>query len=509
MKFPFRRNQSAGPGYVGPGGPEGVGVAPPKRRRARQPLLRRLHSSEMGTGPILRTIITLGLPAAVAGSMQALYDLTDTIFVSKLGPDEISGTGLVGPILFCMFAIGQAVNMGIIILVSRHLGEKRPEEARQILNHGLAMGLVLGLVNTAVILFSLDWILARMGAHGGVLENARAFGQIAFAGVVFMQVGVAADGALRAQGNTVTPMKVGVTTNLLNVGLNWLLIYGLHMGVRGSATATLVARVVSSVVLVSRLWTGSSEIRPGKLIGTPLLDRLLISLSILWMGIPSSVGMLSMSMSMLFINGLLLSLNQHAVGVLRIAGSVEMTATVPVFALFSAVLPMCGYNLGARHYDRIRRIIWTAGWLGAGVMGTTGLIVFLFPAAFFGIFSKDAEMLPMGVHYLRIMMPAYPLIGATIMMSAGFQGLGKTWVAMLMQVWRNVILKVPFAFCFAAMWGVTGVWWSFPASTLASAALPLVWMWLLLRRLGTAQEEISHLPAEAPGEPAEEFVQEL
>jgi Na+-driven multidrug efflux pump len=177
-------------------------------------------------------------------------------------------------------------------------------------------------------------------------------------------------------------------------------------------------------------------------------------------------------------------MDPYAVGVLGIASRLEMFATVPVFGLFSAVLPMVGYNLGARQYGRIRSIIWTSAWLGAAVMGAGGLMLWLFPAFFFGIFTKDPQMLPIGVQYLRIMMPVYPLIGASIMMSAGFQGLGQSWIAMVMHIWRNLLTKLPFAWWFGAMWGLKGVWWSFPASTLASAGLVFAWMWWVLRGIG-------------------------
>ena len=447
--------------------------------------MRRIESHEMGVGPILPTIVTLGLPAAVGGTMQALYDMTDRLFVSWLGKDEISGVSLVMPIMFCMFAVAQAVNVGIATLVSRHLGEGRHDRARDVLNHGLMLSVVMGALLTLGLLGGMEPLLSAMGATGQMRTSAREFAQIIFAGIIMMQVGTAADGALRAQGNTVTPMKVGVATNVVNVVLNPVLIFGLHMGVRGSATATLISRTVMAVILVSRLWTKSSEVKPGAFLGTALRDRIRVIGRIYWMGIPASIGLLSMALSMVAINKLLINLSPHAVGVLGIAGSVEMAATVPIFALFSAVLPMVGYNLGARQYDRIKQIVVTSGWLGAGVMGAAGALIFAFPAFFFGIFSKDAEMLPMGVQYLRIMMPAYPLIGATIMMSAGFQGLGKSWIAMTMHILRNVVTKLPFAFWFATLWGVAGVWWSFPASTLATAYITFVWMWLVLRKLGT------------------------
>lgn len=462
------------------------------------PLIRRIESREMGTGRVLPTLVTIGLPAAIGGTMQSLYELTDRLFVSWLGTDEISGVSLILPVMFCVFATAQAVNVGIAALLSRHLGAGRPEDARRVLNHGLLMAGVVGAVMTLGLLIFLDPLLIAMGGGTEIVSHARDFARIIFIGVFFLHIGTAADGALRAQGNTVTPMKVGILTNVLNAILTPALIFGAGWGVQGSAAATLVARSIMAVVLVSRLWSGSSEVKPGGFRAIAFRERLRVIGGIYGMGLPASVGLLSMALSMVIINRLLVDMNPLAVGVLGIAGTVEMAATVPIFALFSSVLPMVGYNLGARQYDRIKQIIWTAGWLAAGIMGLAGLVIFVFPATFFGFFSKDPEMLPMGVEYFRIMMPAYPLIGASIMMSAGFQGLGKAWIAMIMHLWRNIVTKLPFALFFAALWGVTGVWWAFPASSLASAGFTIGWMALVLRGLGRDDEASPPSPPPAP-----------
>lgn len=468
-------------------------------------LLRRLDTHEMGTGPIVPTLLTLGLPAAVAGVMQSLFEMTDTLFVSWLGKDEISGVSLVGPVMFCVFAVAQATNVGIAALVSRRLGQKQPDEARQVLNHGLFMSALVGLLLWAFFYVGLEPILRRLGGEAQIVPYARQFGQIMFFGIPMMCLGTAADGALRAQGNTVTPMKIGVVTNIANAALNPVLIFWLGMGVRGSATATLITRSVMCIVLVASLWSKHCAVKPGGFRNVALRRRLRVIADMYWLGLPASVGMFAMSISMVLINKLLVAMDPYAVGVMGIAGRLEMFATVPVFALFSAVVPMVGFNLGARQFERCRQVIWSAAWLSAGVMGASGLVLFCFPSFWFGLFSKDPAMLPLGVEYLRIMMPVYPLIGASIMTSAGFQGLGKAWIAMVMHLWRNIITKLPFAYWFGALWGLGGVWWSFPASTLATAGFSLGWMWLVLRRLEPEPVCEGEVCVESP----EQFHQEL
>lgn len=459
-------------------------------------LLRRVEAHEMGTGPILPTLITIGLPAAAGGIFQSAFEMTDTLFVSWLGKDQISGVSLAGPLMFTAFAVAQAVNVGISALVSRNLGAGRRAEAQKVLTHGLVLSFVVGLLLTVFMLAFLEPILRSLGGDSQIVTHARQFSQIIILGIALMHLGTAADGALRAQGDTVTPMQVGIVTNIANAVLNYVFIFVLGMGVRGSATATLVTRSIMCVVLVSRLWHPRCQVKPGGFRGLALAQRARVVGDIYWIGVPASVGMLAMSVSLALINAMLARMDPYAVGVLGIAGRLEMFASVPVFGLFSAVVPMVGYNLGARQHHRIRQVTWAAAWLSAGIMGAGGLVLFLFPAFFFGIFTRDPDMLPLGVEYLRIMMPVYPLIGASIMMSAGFQGLGMSWIAMVMHLWRNILTKLPFAWWFGALWGLKGVWWSFPASTLASAGISFLWMAVVLRGLEGRDAEVALPPEE-------------
>ncbi len=483
-------------------------VEPPVQRRS---YLRRIESSEMGSAPVLRTLITLGIPAATAGIMQTSFEFVDTLFVSRLGKEAVSGVSLVGPLMFLMFAITTAVNVGVSALLARRLGERKLEQARRVLSWGLVVSAIVGIALTVLSLAFLDQLLGLLGGHADIVPYARQFGQIMLLGMLSMHLGTTADAALRAQGDTVTPMKVSLWANVVNAALNWYFIFGLGLGVQGSALGTLITRTLISLILLSRLWARSTEVRPVFPYISSFRDGLRTIGEIYWIGLPASVGMAAMAGSMWPINRLLVDLNPYAVGVLGIGIRVESLAMVPVFGLFSAVVPMMAYNYGARSIARCREVMWTSAWLSAVVMGTGGLAIFAFPAEFFGLFVKDPEMLPMGVEYLRALTPVYPLVAASIMVSAGFQGIGKTWAAMVLHLWRNVIIKLPLAYWFAALWGVSGVWWSFPVSSLASAGFSFAWMYLELRRLdlqfGQALEQetpteaiVAPVEAEAPVE---------
>jgi putative MATE family efflux protein len=456
--------------------------------------VRRIESHEMGTGRVLPTLIALGVPAAAAGLTQTLFEMVDFIFIGQLGKEQVSGVALVGPLFFFSYAIASAIQVGTSALVSRRLGQRRPDQARDVVNHALLSASVIGVGLTVGMLAFLEPILMFMGKEESVLIPARQFTHIALLGLCTMHLGVAADGALRAQGNTIAPMKISIVANIVNAILNPLLIYGLHMGVRGSALGTLITRTLMTAALLAQLWAPHSEVRPGRIPGLPLFLRWSVIRDIYWIGIPVSVGTLSMAAAGLFTNKLLMSLNPFSVGVMGVAMRLEGFAFTPVFGLFSAVVPMVGYNLGACQYERCKKVIWAAAGMASVLMGAVGALVLAFPAFFFGLFNSDPQMLPLGVQYLRINMPVYPLVGGSIMMSAGFQGLGKSWIAMLMHLYRNLVLRLPFAYWFAAIWGLLGVFWSFPTSTLLSAGISIVWMYFVLRSLGVHPEEEAAVP---------------
>lgn len=437
----------------------------------------------MGTGKILPTLITLGLPAATAGITQTLFEVADTLFISRLGKDQISGVGLVGPVIFTVFAVAQAVNVGIAALVSRSLGAKQHDRAQAVLTHGLIIAAVVGTLSTILLLLFLDPILASLGEGEGLTVYSRQFASIIFLSVLAMHMGTAADGALRAQGNTITPMKIGIAANIANIILCPILIFGLKMGVAGAATATVITRTAMAAVLLRCLWSPHSEVRPGRPAGATAFWSWRVVGAIYWMGLPASIGMAAMSVSMIFINALLTTIDPYAVGTVTIAFRIESFAFTPVFGLFSAVVPMVGYNYGARRIDRCSSTIWTASGLAAALMGAVGLLIFIMPGVFFGAFSRDPELLQMGIEYLRLQVPVYAIVGASIMSSAGFQGLGMSWMGMLSHIWRNLALKLPFAYWFAGLWGLTGVWWSFPISTALSSTIFIVFMYLILKRL--------------------------
>lgn len=471
--------------------------------------LRKVEPHEMGSGPVTPTLLRMAVPSVVAGLLATSYQLVDTLFVSWLGEPEVRGVAMGMPVLFVVYAIGQAAAIGLATLLSRRLGEGDPEGARRVLNQALLASLLVG---GMISLFSPGFsraILTALGTPEGSLGHGVAYmSRILFA-VVLFHVGMTSEAGLRAQGNTMTGMWVSLVANALNLVLDGFLIfgpenpaagmpelggtgtwlrtvyetYGLDGGVAGGATATIIARCLGAGLLVAALLSRRSQVRPfipwagwPRLHGGSLLE-------LYKLGLPATVSILGMSASAAALNAILVGLDASGVPAFFIAHRLEMFAFVPMFALGGAVVPLVSYNVGLGDVRRCRHVIVASCLVAGGTMGAIGVLFFAAPRALLGIFGPPPDVLDMGTTYLRINSVTYFIIGCDIMLSSGLQGLGRADLSMVAQLLRAVVVRIPIAYLLGLVAGITGVWFAAPVSTIACFIFAAFTTTFLLRRL--------------------------
>ena len=482
---------------------------------------RKLEPREMGTGGVTRTLMVLAVPAALSGLLGTTYELVDRLFVSWLGVAQVAGVGISMPVLFFVWALGSAAGLGVSALVSRRLGQRDPDGARRVLDQALLVAVCLGGALSIIGPLAARPILDLITGHESapeVLDYGTAYLSRIILGAVLIHLAIVGDAGLRAQGNTVTGMWIMVLGNAINLVLVGFFIfgehnaptsmprllgagpwltgiftrYGLDLGVQGGATVTVLTRLLTVVLLLRSLWSRRSHVRPSNPLRVrPRLEGQTL-LEIYTFGLPMTVAMLSMSISAGVVNRILTQHGPTPLAVLVIANQLEMFAFVPVFSLGGAVVPMVSYNLGAGLLWRCRKVILTSCVLASGVMGVLGLVLLTMPRTFLVLFNDEPALLAMGTSYLQINAWSYFIVGIDIMLSSGFQGLGRPILSMLVQLVRTLIVKVPAAWLLALTFGVTGVWWSSPISTMACFVTASLLMWWLLGRFA------AHPPAAAP-----------
>lgn len=478
--------------------------------------LRRVHPEEMGTGHVARTLLRLAIPTAVAGILATTFQMVDILFIGWLGTDQVSGVGFGFPVIFFIFAIGQAAGVGVSILVGRYLGAGNQIEARRSLEQALLISACVGGVISALAPLVTVPILGLLGTPESVLPYGAAYLSRILLGCLMFHVGLVADAGLRAQGNTMTGMRVALLGNTLNLVLDGFFIFGpnnqptsmpgvwglpalgrlytdwgLDLGVQGGATITVLCQVLVVALLLRSLWSQRSHVRPFVHSDRPIRFRWKILGRIYAMGLPATVSIVGMSLSGMLVNGILVgvpgesagtAIGVTAVGAFMVASRLEMFAFAPIFSLGSALVPMVSYNVGARNTDRCRRVILIGCLMAGSAMAVVGLVLFAFPRQFIAIFNNAPDMIDLGSDYLRINTLSYFIIGCDVMLSSGLQGLGRPGLSMVAQLIRAVIVKVPVAWGLSMVLGVTGVWWSSPISTAACFLFASSVMWILLRR---------------------------
>lgn len=492
--------------------------------------LRKVEPEEMGTGGVASTLLRMAIPTAVAGLLMTLFQVVDMLFISWLGTSQVSGVGLAFPVIFFVYAVGQAAGVGSSILISRHLGERKPSASRVALEQALLISVCIGGAFTICSPLVVRPLLVMMGARGDVLLHSEAYLSRILLGAVLFHVALVADSGLRSQGNTMTGMKIAVLGNAVNLLLDGFFIFGpthlprgmpdvpvlrelgqlyvrwgFDLGVQGGATITVLCRLLTVALLLRSLWSRKSHVRPFVHSARRLRFDASVLRRIYALGLPATFSIVGMSLSALLINLILIHINggadgqtlvgEAAVGAFFIAHRMEMFAFMPVFSLGSALVPMVSYNMGAGDPARCRRAIVVGCLMAGSAMAAVGVVLFAFPRQFFTVFTNAEDMIDMGSQYLRINSLSYFVIGCDVMLSSGLQGLGRSDLSMVAQLIRTILVKVPVAWILSWGLGTTGVWIASPISTAACFIFALTAMRMLLRRM---RQTAAPLPA-APG----------
>ena len=424
-----------------------------------------MEENKMGVMPVRKLVINMALPMIISMLIGALYNVVDSLFVSRFSEDALSAVSLAFPVQNIIIAIGTGIGVGVNSLLSRDLGERKFEEANQTAMHGIVLGVVFYIL---ILLFGLSGVrmfytvqtdaqnIVSMGYDYLTVVCVFSFGQML--GLIFEKL-------LQSTGRTTYTMIMQITGAAVNIVLDPILIFGYlgfpAMGTKGAAIATVFAQIVSMVlgIVFNLLRNKEIELCPAKF----RLDFGTIK-TICAVGIPTMI-MQSMSSVMCFgINKLLLAYSTTATAVFGAYFKLQTFVYMAVFGLNNALIPIVAYNYGAKKGDRIHAAIRLCGILSAviGIVGT--LIMELFPTQLINAFSPSEEMYALGVTALRILGLTFAFGGVTVMVSYALQGFSRGVSSLVVSAGRQVILLLPMAAILGSLMGINGIWWSFLAA---------------------------------------------
>jgi putative MATE family efflux protein len=441
------------------------------------------RTADLGVAPLGPLLLKLSLPAIAGMLVMALYNIIDTYWAGRLGTDAVAALTVVFPWQMIVGALGVSMGVGCSSLVSRRFGEGRGEMANraagQVILFAVAVGPALGLV---AVLCSAP-VVRLFGATPELMPFARNYLHALAPGVPFILFLMSSSGLYRGSGNTVFPTITVVTSAVLNALFAPLLILGYfgmpRLGVTGLGLATASSQVLASLMAMVYMGTRHSgfhvrrrHLRPD---GPVLKDIALV-------GAPAFAMQVVGATVVSLYNGILGRFGTVAIAAYGIDFRLMMLVMMPIFGTSQGLMPIVGFNYGARRYDRM----WHAIRLAAGATALSGLVLgaalWLGAPHVTGLFTHDPELQRLAVLALHITVITLWLVGPQIMFVSSMQGMGHGPQAMLLAVTRQLVFLTPGLYVLSARFGIAGAFAAQPVADVLSFGVSAGFLWYMVRR---------------------------
>ena len=442
----------------------------------------------MGTAPIGRTLAEMAWPAILSMTVNALYNIVDSIFVSRISQDALAAVTLVMPIQLIMVSLTVGSGVGVNSVISRRLGEKNYLEANKAASISVRIGILNYLIFLLIGVFLTDTYIShytsKMTENAAIIhEYGVTYMRYVLILALFTAVEVILQKVLQATGNMKAPMICSMAGAITNIILDPILIFGLFgapkLGVAGAAIATVIGQFFALLLVI--FFVRRQKIVEVKLFGFKM-DWKVVK-DIYAVSIPS-IFMQTIGSVMLFGYNTILAADKTAVAVLGVYQKLQSFVFMPVFGLNQGSMPLMGYNYGARNKERLMKT-YKLGLVCALVIMTIGLIIFqVTPQPFLKLFDADEKMMTMGTKALRRISFCFIPAAFGIMTSTLFQGTGHAVLSLFGSLIRQLVGILPLAYILYQIGGMDLSWFSFPlAEILGTIYLTLMLRWLYKNKI--------------------------
>ena len=401
----------------------------------------------LGTEPIGKLLVKLAVPTVVAQLVNMLYNIVDRIYIGHMPGDgslALTGVGVCLPLIMIISAFAALVASGGAPRASIAMGKGDHDLAEKLLGGSFSLQIVISAILTAVMLIWSRDLLLMFGASENTIGYAADYMRIYAIGTLFVQLTLGMNAFITAQGFATTGMLTVLIGAVANIALDPLFIYGLGMGVRGAALATVISQGLSCVWVICFLRGKKTLLRLKRenLLVSPKLILPCVALGLAAFIMQSSESIISVC----FNSSLLRYGGDVAVGAMTILSSVMQFAMLPLQGIAQGAQPISSYNYGARNADRVRQTfrLLLRVCLAYSMVLWAGIM--LFPRGFAGIFTPDAELLDFTARALRIYCAMLFLFGIQIACQMTFVSIGNAPCSILVAVLRKFVLLLPLIF---------------------------------------------------------------
>ncbi len=430
-------------------------------------------------GPLAPAILRLALPMLVSSLLQNAQSLIDLFWIGRLGAAHVAALAIGGTVLMMLFPLLVGMAVGTVAVVSRRVGEGNRQGASDAAGQALGLAMGLGIIAGGAGLAVAARLPLLLGAEAESAGLATAYLRIQFMGsFTLFLLFVGGHAIFQACGNTIVPMCLMIVSNVINLVLDPILIFGWFglpaLGIEGAALATVTAQALAAAgaLLLLRRGTGGIRLNVRHVLPNPR-----IALQMLKIGLPGTGQMLARSLMVLALMRIAAASGTAAVAAFGIGHRFQMILLMPAFAFGNAAATLMGQNMGAGQYRRAARGSWLAAGMDVLVMALGGALLVVFAPAFMQWFVDDPEVIAIGVRLLRITCGVYVFAGLSIVLGRALQGAGDTVTPMLLTVLSLWGLELPLAFLLSRWMTppTDGIWWAMAIAVSVHGILVAIW----------------------------------
>ena len=448
---------------------------------------------DMGTGSVKKLMAQMAVPALVGQVVNLLYNIVDRIYIGHLpeiGGAALTGVGLFTPILMLITAFAMLAGAGGAPRAAIAMGQGDKEKAEKILGNCFTVLMILAVVLTTVFYFSCPTLLRWFGASDATLPYAVEYGRIYILGSIFVLTVMGMNTFITTQGFAKISMLTTVIGAVINIVLDPILMFGLKLGVRGAAIATVLSQMISALWIL-RFLTGKQTILKLRKENLKLIPGII--LPCLALGISSFVMISTESvLSISFTSSLQRFGGDVAVGAMTVLTSINQLVTMPLSGICQGGQPLISYNYGAKKFDRVKEAFLCQFGICVGYTSLFWLMLMLFPNVFAGIFTNNMDLVNYTAWAIRIFLACGFSVGFQISCQQAFMALGQAKISLIMALLRKVILLIPLIFILPNFFAdkAFAVFLAEPvADIIAAAVTTFMFFRFFIRMLRSAKEK--------------------
>lgn len=434
--------------------------------------------NKMGVMPENKLLMSMSLPMMVSMLVQALYNVVDSVFVSKISENALTAVSLAFPVQNLMIAVGIGTAVGVNALLSKTLGEKNMEKADKVANNSIFIAAVCYVLFVLVGIFATAPFYLSQTKDPEILHFGKQYLTIVCVCSIGFYMQTMFERLLQSTGKTFYTMITQGTGAIINIILDPILIFGLlglpKMGVAGAAVATVTGQIAACIMafFFNKKHNEYVELRLHDIVR----PNLGIIGQIYAVGAPSIVVQAIGSVMVYGMNLILIAFTSTATAVFGVYFKLQSFIFMPVFGLNNGMVPIIAYNYGAQHKHRVTKIIKLSIAYAVGIMAVGLALMQLIPAQLLKLFNASEHMVSIGVPALRIISLSFLFAGFCIVCGSVFQALGNGVYSMIVSITRQLVVLLPVAFLLSRLGNVNYVWWAIPIAEVASVALSAFFM---------------------------------